>query len=778
MDRTAGFIIGALLCAAGASVCLLKRLRPGMCLMRYVIILLLLPVTFVFGIFRMENMSQPDELKRRLDKSTRAELNGIVTDISIGSDSYTLTVDIADIVIDNEHFEGKKALVSVDDTVAESCSISDRITATGRVYPFLKPGNPGQFDEDAYYSARNTDCRMYSDEAVLTKVHEGFCFADCLCRIRLKFLEGIRCVLPDEETGIVYAMLTGDKGLLNPDTKELFSQGGIAHVLSISALHLTLLGMGFFRLLMSILKRLRLSIILTLMLIWSYGLLTGFSVSTMRAVIMMSIALLARFLNRTSDSLSSCSLAALIILIKQPLYIYDMGFQFSFTAVIAIFLSNELLSLMQHKNRLLSTFLPSFLISLLTLPISMSNFGTVNVYSVLINPAVIALMAVLLVAGLFTGVFGAVTSGSGVFTGAAAFAAGPVWFILRIFKGICMIEAGLPGSHLVTGAPQSWAVIIFYLTLGIAYIVLKKRLRMKLSDKRSERTALKQVGRKKGRKLIIRIAATVAAAGLCMCIFIRPAGKGIYAAFLDVGQGDAIYFEYGEKKMLMDCGSSNVSKVAEFRVIPFLKNRGVSELDAVFISHKDADHTNGIIAMLAEGFPVIREIYVPQSVGAEEKIIVAAREAGCAVHFLKAADAPFDGIRVLAPEAEGVNGGSNESSLVLDVHYGDFAMLLTGDSGSASEKMYTQRFGDYNYDILKVAHHGSRYSTSNELLESADVKAAIISCYRYNTYGHPHSDTLKRLADSKCRIFRTDLNGAVIVNYQGGETAELKSFMR
>jgi len=250
---------------------------------------------------------------------------------------------------------------------------------------------------------------------------------------------------------------------------------------------------------------------------------------------------------------------------------------------------------------------------------------------------------------------------------------------------------------------------------------------------------------------------------------------------LDVGQGDGIVIRNDNGRIyLYDCGSSDVSMVGKYRLLPFLRYKGYGKIQGIFISHMDKDHTNGILELLQrakEENMKISYLFLPESVKYIMEDIKKvtemeelANQNGTQVKYLEQGDVVTDGklkFCCLYPgETEGVNLNKDErnnKSQVLFVEYKDFSMLLTGDVEKEGEneilQYVKQNGGKLKCDVLKVAHHGSSGSSSVDFLEYINPDLSLISCGEGNSYGHPHKETLERLENAGSRILSTKESG-------------------
>ena len=250
---------------------------------------------------------------------------------------------------------------------------------------------------------------------------------------------------------------------------------------------------------------------------------------------------------------------------------------------------------------------------------------------------------------------------------------------------------------------------------------------------------------------------------------------------LDVGQGDCLFWELPNgTTFLSDGGSTSVSDVGNYRIIPFLKARGVHKIDYLLISHMDQDHINGIKEVLEDGSIQVGQALLPGLQRKDDAYLemeALLKNANVEKHCLNSGDLAAQGdysMRCLWPPVEGQMDDRNKMSLVMEVEYGAFRMLLTGDIDEQAERQLAATGQLETVDILKVAHHGSRYSSSSEFLAQATPAVSLISCSATNRYGHPGQETLERLQTEKSAVRITKNCGAICL-WTDGSVIKLKT---
>ena len=626
------------------------------------------------------------------------------------------------------------------------------VIVQGDFRAFSHATNPGEFDAADYYQimgqqGRITGCRLLAQSGTYDV------FREKMYRIREYLSLLANACFNEEDASVVKAMLLGEKGTLDADLKELYQQNGIIHILAISGLHLSVIGMGCYKLLKKIRIPKVVNIILTIALMYCYGSMTGMGVSMLRAYIMFGIHLGAELIGRTYDLLTAVTVAALVALTQQPLYIQHSGFLFSFGAIcgIGIFLPAVEGNLFGH-SRLEKAFLSGVAISVSTLPVYLCFYYEFPPYSILLNMLVIPCMTFVLLGGLIS------LAAAACFLPIGVAASYPVHLLLAFYEKCCNLCLGLPDSKWITGCPKPWQIVVF---LGILFGLIAWN--HKLSK--------------------LHFWQGVLCALLVLSIRLP---QGLQITMVDVGQGDCIYLaEDSGMHMLIDGGSSDKSDVAGYQMMPYLKHEGVSFLDAVVVTHPDSDHISGICTMLEETETTgisIGTLYLPDvgTVGRNEeyqKLERLAQDAGVQVRYLGVGDILQCGevmLTCIHPEKEWEETDPNAYSTVLYLQYGGFTALFTGDLEGEGEKLVLERLNRLSLaskgaTLLKVAHHGSKNSTYEAFLQAVNPQIALISSGRNNRYGHPHEELLGRLADSGCIIYRTQLSGAVTVLVKNGK---------
>lgn len=542
----------------------------------------------------------------------------------------------------------------------------------------------------------------------------------------------------------------------------------------------------------------------------TYVLLVGFSPSAFRAAVMFSLFLIAGICKKSYDMISAMAFASILILLYCPGYVTDSSFQLSFLAILGVgffyknFLENStcLKSIVKmHRPGTIKSWLynkvvvgivsggtVSFFVTMSTLPVLLWSYNEVAFYSVLLNIIIVPLMSLLLVSAILALLFVNVLPLLSIL---------PVWVaesILFIYKFLCSRLEGLGFGRVNLGRPSLAVIAVYYLLLTFACLYKGKWKRY------------------------------IKALGIIVCILLMclPHWRGAQLHMLDVGQGDCfVFFTDNGHTYIFDGGSSSLNSIAEKRIIPFLKYYGVKEIEAVFVSHPDSDHMNGIIGLLEDAQKEcidVKRVFVYREAldtGAFDDLMsaggavfdsVSKNGNGTHIYGIEEGFRLEDGelrIECLYPTVgEGIenlkkkpSAFGNDTSLVMQLSYGEFSFLETGDIETVGEcalmeRLEKSRFKSDGFmpdesksnglmsDVLKVAHHGSSSSSCEQFVENVAPQIALISAGENNSYGHPHRETLETLEREKVWVLRTDLCGEVWIEIgKGGRKYEVRKYV-
>ncbi len=565
-----------------------------------------------------------------------------------------------------------------------------------------------------------------------------------------------------DASALVGALAAGLRSELGPEWEDRFARSGLAHVLSVSGLHVAALALVLAAVLAALLRTSpalvrrmdprRPAALAALPLVWGYVVFTGNQPPAVRSALMLGVVLAGRALQRPTDALNALALAAGALLVADPASVRDLSLQLSFTAVLALVLLAPRLRAWvpvpppdprrperwrrareQLREALLGVCTASAAVTLASIPLVATAFHRISLVGWAVNVIALPVASVLTLASAVTG---------GLFCLSPALAAAP----LRVASGaaqalLALVRAGaaVPAGVLTTPSFPWPAALAFGLgLLGVA--------------------------------LGVRRAGWVAVLAM-LAVLARPLLEPhppLELTVLPVGHGDSILVSSGAAHLLVDGGGvpGGIDPGARV-VVPYLRERGIRRLEVVALSHPHPDHALGLLTVLRE-IPVDR-LWLPAGVERGPLVDALLAAAGAArVEWLAAREVRTLGgttVRVLSPPREASRLRSvNDRSLVLHLSAAGRSVLLAGDAGEAAE----EELPPLESTVVKVPHHGSRTSSSPRLVSASQAWLALFSDGRANRFGLPAPEVVERWRSSGAEVLRTDVDGAIRVALEPG----------
>lgn len=546
---------------------------------------------------------------------------------------------------------------------------------------------------------------------------------------------------PGETAAFAKALLLGDRTDIGYEMSSDFSVTGISHIVAVSGLHVSILFALFYAL--SGKRRFWLAV-MGIPAVLVFMAITGFTPSVTRAGIMQILMILALCVNREYDPPTALSFAALVMLIVNPLVASSAGFQMSVGSVAGIFLfsapirgwladripdkKNKLWS--KLKNWLISGVSVTLAAQFFTTPLVAAYYGTVSLVGIVTNLAVLWVVSFIFYGVMLVCLLGLLS------LGAAKVVAWVIAWPVRYVIGTAGLLAKVPLAAVYTKSPY----ILFWLALCYAMIFV-------LIFSRGKRPL---------------VSACVACLGLVTALtlsWVEPMLNDHRVTAVDVGQGQCVILQHRGKTFVVDCGGDYADSAAD-ACAQTLLSMGVQRIDGLILTHYDADHAGGAAYLLHRiRASALYLPYVPDEMSAVPKIQDAAGEAQI---FWVNRDLILesDGMKLtlFAPET-GTSG--NESSIAVLFQTEKCDTLITGDMSELGERILLKRAQIPELELLIVGHHGSKSSTSEELLAATSPEIAIISVGENNRYNHPNQEVLERLTAAGCAVYRTDQMGDI-----------------
>ena len=568
----------------------------------------------------------------------------------------------------------------------------------------------------------------------------------------------INGTLTDEEGNLLLAILLGDKDKLSEDIQESFKTSNLSHMLAVSGAHVSYIILGLTYVLQNSIIGKKNGKIVCIIFLLAFMAITNFTPSVTRACIMAILTLFSSIIYRKSDVYTNISVAALITLIFNPYSLLDLGFQLSYGGTIGIIIFIKRIQEKKSNSKVVNYIKQMALVSIyaniIIIPIMMYHFNTVSFTFIISNIMASPILGIIVITG-FLFIIASITVKP--LTRLIAIFIKPILSILIKISQIC---SKLPFSNILVVTPYMFNVISYYAI--ILYCIKSK----------------------KNNKCKIIICLLIVLILINFIIYIFPQKLRIF--FIDVGQGDSTLIITPDKKtVLIDGGGSDSFDVGEKVLLPYLLDRRILKVDYVLISHFDTDHCGGILTIM-EKVKVKNIIISEQAEHSEnyerfkklmihKKIRLIEVKKGDKIKIGR-----YSEFKILFPTSRLLSENPlNNNSIVAQFNYNNFKMLFTGDIEKLAEQqiLKTEK-AEIRADILKVAHHGSKTSSIPEFIKAVRPKIALIGVGKNNTFGHPNQQTIKNLENIKCRIYRTDLQGEIIIKIDQKGRMNVKSKLK
>lgn len=593
----------------------------------------------------------------------------------------------------------------------------------------------GGEEEATYHQGDGVFLLAYQVDEVTCTPSQSLSWREYPAILRKEAGEILEQTFPEDTAPFAKALLLGDTKDLDYKTDTNLKISGIRHIAAVSGLHVSIL---FALLSLVTFRKSFLTALLGFPLLLLFAATAGFTPSVNRACIMSGLMLLAQLFRREYDGPTALSFAALCMLAANPLVITSVGFQLSAGSVSGIYcfspavrkwMYGVLPTVKGWRGKLIGWLVASVSVSLgalvFTTPLCAVYFGTVSLIGVVTN-----LLTLWMISGIFYGILAVCLMGQ-IFMPGVSVLAKMLALPIRLVLTIADFLAGVPLSAVYTRSWYIMAWLVFVYVLLILFLLGKNRKPALLAG--------------------------CACLGLCIALlasWVEPLLYHTGLTVLDVGQGQCILLQSKGKTFLVDCGGDSDTWTADIAAQTLL-SQGISRLDGMVLTHTDIDHAGGMEHLLSRvntDLLILPPVPVEAEVSERTKVLYAADN-------LKLS---FDGGEITVYGSVSTEK-SNENSLCVLFETENCAILITGDRGSFGEQMLLRNADLPDVDILIAGHHGSKNSTGEALLQTVRPEIVCISAGRDNPYGHPAPELLKRLEDFGCQIYRTDLQGDIVI---------------
>ncbi len=662
----------------------------------------------------------------------------------------------------------EKRLVQVKGVLEEPAEYTGKwAVLSGTVSIPAERRNPGLFDYRLYLKTKGVRVILHTESArIMLQEERSSALLSMIARVKYRFLDQLEGAMEPEPYSLVVGMLFGDRSQIDECTYEAFQKNGIAHILSVSGIHVGIVYLFISRITGN--RKTKIFYLLTAVMLLFYSALAEFSPSVVRAVAMIFIHMFSKVNYRRYDFLSCTAASALAMLLVNPFYLFNAGFQLSYMAVFCLASglpwASRRLEYMENngKSELLTAglryVLPLLVIQIGMAPLTAYLFNYFSIVSLFINIPVILIAGILIPLGICLIPLS--------WIGGAVFGFGVQTAELLVNMMIRLNELFyLPGvSHFSVISPTCFQLLCFY---GFYFLLTSELFRILY-----QRAMLKSMAVSCILVLLISLILSGAAGNDC-----RHAGL----VFVDVGQGDCLHIRTPKGKNILIDGGGNLNYDIGKRVLlPYLLKNGVKSVDLAFVTHLHTDHYLGIV-QLARNMKVSQlgvyeanrlreqELIADTGLNKQDLLYLAQGdriqiETDIWIDVLYPEEKSREEYEALISDAE----DENASCLFMRVSYQGLTILMTGDIGLEGEgeilALYRNDPELLHVDILKAGHHGSRYATGDEFLEAANPEITVFQVGK-NNFGHPHSSVIEKCQKKGIMIYRNDLNGAILFKY-------------
>ncbi len=669
------------------------------------------------------------------DKSIISAMAVVVKGPSEGEYNYKYTVKAR-----TGKYKNKKFIVYINKKNKKLLEYGDLVEIKGEYSAPEVARNYKGFDYSQYLKTLNIYGTIKVEEAKIINKNQLSPILISINNIKEKMIDNANRNMPKRTANLLLGILIGERDNIQEDIIESFRTANLSHILAVSGAHTSYIILGITYLISKSKTPKRIGYIITIIILLIFIIITGASYSVVRACIMAIVVIGAKMCYRKENFFTSICISLIIILIQNPFAINDIGLKLSFmgTAGIVIFnksITNFFIKL-KIKQKIAEALSVTFSAQLMIMPITILNFNTISLTFFISNILASPLLGIIIIFGFIS-----------IFISSILNPISKILFlILHIFLELLILVSKvtekIPGSSILVKTPNILFAIVYYILILFFnyFFVIKQNPTRRFHKKIIKIITIKNI------KNTVKVIVVVFLIMLLLTRIVRIINPTFKIYFIDVGQGDStLIVTPKNKKILIDGGEGKTNVLFQY-----LLDRRINKIDYIIISHFDSDHCNGLIEII-EKMRVENIVMSKQSRESEEykKILEIIKQKNIKVSSVKAEDKIIIEknlyIKILNPAEKFEFQDLNNNAIVAKLVYKNFSMLFTGDIEKAEESLAKKYKNELKSTILKVAHHGSKTSTSEEFLKYVEPQIALIGVGENNKFGHPNQITIEKL---------------------------------
>ena len=669
------------------------------------------------------------------DKSIISATAVVIKGPSEGEYNYKYTVKAR-----TGKYKNKKFIVYINKKNKKLLEYGDLIEIKGEYSAPEVARNYKGFDYSQYLKTLNIYGTIKVEESKIINKNQLSPILISINNIKEKMIDNANRNMPKRTANLLLGILIGERDNIQEDIIESFRTANLSHILAVSGAHTSYIILGITYLISKSKTPKRIGYIITIINLLIFIIITGASYSVVRACIMAIVVIGAKICYRKENFFTSICISLIIILIQNPFAINDIGLKLSFmgTAGIVIFnksITNFFIKL-KIKQKIAEALSVTFSAQLMIMPITILNFNTISLTFFISNILASPLLGIIIIFGFIS-----------IFISSILNPISKILFlILHIFLELLILVSKvtekIPGSSILVKTPNILFAIVYYiLILFFNYFFVIKQNPTRIFHKK-----IIKIITIKNIKNAFKVIAVVFLIMLLLTRIVRIINPTLKIYFIDVGQGDStLIVTPKNKKILIDGGEGKTNVLFQY-----LLDRRINKIDYIIISHFDSDHCNGLIEII-EKMRVENIVMSKQSKesGEYKKILEIIKQKNIKVSSVKAEDKIIIEknlyTKILNPAEKFEFQDLNNNAIVAKLVYKNFSMLFTGDIEKAEENLAKKYKNELKSTILKVAHHGSKTSTSEEFLKYVEPQIALIGVGENNKFGHPNQITIEKL---------------------------------